>query len=133
MNRELMKELENEIIKAYEEGVTLDSAETLASRFLHAQIQVSEDLRNADLDARMKKTGVKSIRAAVYTETVSTAEKRPTEAAMEHLLNSDELVVSAQNAFDTAEVDRDELERYFSIFQNAHVHFRTVARGRFEG
>lgn len=126
------KQLENDIIKAYEEGVTLDEAERLAAKFLAAQLQVSELLKKADLDSRMRKSGVKSIRAAVYLSIVQNSEKKPTESHIEHSMNLDELVTKEQEAFDTAETQKAELERVFDIFSNAHIYFRGLAKGRFE-
>ncbi len=124
-----IKELETQIQSSYSEGVTLDQAEKLAGRFLHAQMQVSTELRKSDLDARMRKSGLKAVKAAVYTDTCSKADKKPTEGALEHLINMNELVSGEQDALDRAEVNRDELERLYSIFQQAHVYFRQIGRG----
>jgi len=126
------KDLEQIIIDSYESGITLDEAEKLAGRFLAAQIEVSRELQVADLNSRMRKSGVKAIRAAVYTSTIQQADKRPTEAALDHTLNMDELVLTEQKEFDTTEANKAELERMYSIFQNAHLHFRAIAKGRFE-
>lgn len=124
--------LEELIITSYESGVTLDEAEKLAARFLHAQMQVADSLREKDLDARMRKSGLKSIRSAVYGNIISAAEKKPTESALEHSLNNDTLVSNAQEELDKAEVSRDEMERYYSIFREAHIYYRGVSKGRFE-
>lgn len=126
------KDLEDEIIKVYTEGVTLDEAEKLAAKFLAAQISVSQDLQKADLDSRMRKTGVKSIRAAVYLNIVQNSEKKPTESQIEHSINIDEIVNKEQESFDAAETSKAELERLFDIFSNAHIFFRGLAKGRFE-
>jgi len=130
--KKLCEELENEIKEAYEQGVTLDQAEKLAAKFLHAQLQVSKQLTEADLDSRMRKTGVKSIRAAIYMNAASKGDKKPTEAMLASIVDSDELVSGEQNSFDAAEANKNELERYYEIFLNAHVYFRGVAKGRFE-
>lgn len=126
------KALEEKIKQSFNEGVTLPEAEKLAGEFLHAQLIVSSELTKADLDSRLRKTGVKSIRAAIYLDIVRQADKKPTEMQLTSMLDSDKIVLSEQEAFDTAEVQRDELERYYSIFQNAHIHYRSVAKGRFE-
>ncbi len=47
------------------------------------------------------------------------------------LVDSNEVVQQEQQSLDTAEVSRDELERYFDIFQNGHIHFRGLAKGSF--
>lgn len=130
--QEFCDKLEAKIIDSYETGVTMEQAEHLASEFLAAQIRVSSELKNRDLDARMKKTGVKSIRAHAYMDAASKGDKKPTEAAIAAIIDTDSIVIEQQNVLDTAEVNRDELERYFGIFQNAHVHYRNVAKGRFD-
>lgn len=129
----LCQALESEIEKSYIEGVTLGEAEKLAGQFLHAQMAVSRELQKADLDTRMRKSGLKAIRAAVYLDIVQKSEKKPTEAAIAAMVDTDELVQGEQKSFDTAEVDHDELERYYNIFIQAHVHFRTIAKGNFNG
>lgn len=132
ISKDQLKDLEDVIVSSYESGVTLEEAEKLASRFLHAQIQVSSRLRELDLDARMKKSGAKAVRAAVYLSEATKGDKKPSDVMLQAHVDRDSLVQDAQNALDAAEVDRDELDRYFSIFREAHIHFRGIAKGRFE-
>lgn len=129
----LCEELTNQIKDSYEQGTTLEEAEKLAGKFLYAQIQVSEELKKSDLDSRMRKSGLKSLRSAIYIDAVSKSEKKPTEAALEAMITSDDVVIGSQNAFDTAEANRDSLERYYNIFREAHIHFRSIAKGSFGG
>lgn len=128
----LCKGLEDKIQAAYTEGLTVTEAEKLAGEFLHAMLAVSSELKAADLCARMHKSGVKAIRAGVYLKTVQSNDKKPTEAQIGALIDSDEIVQSEQNAYDTAEVDRDDLERYYNIFREAHVWARGISRGKFD-
>lgn len=128
----LFQELEKAISDAYTEGVTLDQAEKLAAKALSAQVALSEQLASADLHARMSKSGLKAIKAAVYMNTVSAADKKPTEAMISSIVDSDEHVAQSQDQLDKAEVERDELNRLYDIFHEAHVYFRGVAKGRFE-
>lgn len=131
--REVCKHLELEIQNSYTDGVSLDEAEKLAGQFLHAQMQTSQELSKLDLDSRMRKTGVKAVRAAIYADIVSKATiKKPTEAAIENEIILNEIVQNEQNALDVAEASRDELERYYQIFREAHTYFRQLARGKFE-
>lgn len=125
-------QLESKIQTTYEEGVTLEQAEKLAAEFLYAQMAVSNELKNQDLDARMKKSGLKAIRAAVYTDACSKLDKKPTENALENILNTDGNVQTAQDEFDQAEVNRDELLRYYNIFREAHIYYRGISKGKFE-
>lgn len=128
----LCQQLEAKIQQSYSEGVTLEDAESLAAEFLFAQMQVSNELKKADLDSRMRKSGVKAVKAAIYTEAVSKADKKPTEGALEHLINSNELVQGEQEALDKAEVEKDDLTRYYNIFREAHIYYRGIAKGKFD-
>jgi hypothetical protein len=130
---EYCKKLEAKIIDSYESGVTIDAAERLAGEFLSAMIRVSDELKVSDLDSRMKKSGVKSIRAAIYTDAKSKPDVKLTEAAVEHLINLNNVVQNEQISLDKAEVDRDSLERYYNIFKEAHLHYRSISKGRFDG
>lgn len=132
--KELCQQLESEIEQSYEEGVTPEKAEKLAGKFLKAQMQVSAELTKADLSSRMRKSGVKAVRAAVYLDIVSKAEsKKPTETHIASTIDTNDLVGTEQQAYDEAEVQKSELERYYDIFVQAHVHFRTIAKGTFGG
>lgn len=129
---EKLKALEKKIIDTYESGVTLEEAEKLAAEFLHAQLSVSSELTKHSLDLRMKKTGNKSIRAAVYLEIVSAADKKPTESQISAIIETDKTVAAQQDALDKAEVLTAELERYYDIFVNAHIFYRGIAKGKFD-
>lgn len=121
-------ELEKIIQNAYESGTTIEEAERLAARFLHAQLQVSTELSKASLDARMRKSGLKAVRAAVYLEEATKGDKKPSDVMLDALVNRHEVVQSEQDEFDKAEVKTAELERLYSIYGNAHVYFRQVSR-----
>ncbi len=131
-NEVLYSELVKEIKDAYEAGITMEAAEKLAGKFLYGQIQVSSELLSSDLDARMRKSGTKAIKSAVRTEELKKHEKKPTEGFLEDVVNLSELVQGEQERLDTAEVYRDYLQNLLSIFKDAHIHFRSVAKGRFE-
>lgn len=128
----LCLELKEEIKKVYGFGVTLEEAEKLAAKFLHAQFEVSEQLKSANLNSRMRKSGIKSIRAAVYLEAATKTEKKPSDTYLDALVNSDKLVSGEQEALDTSEVLHQSLQNYFDIFKEGHIFFRGVAKGRFE-
>lgn len=127
-----IKDLEKDIVKAYESGVTLEEAERLAGKFLHAQIQLSGRLKAADLDARMRKSGLKAVKAVVYLEESKKGDKKPTEATLTAMIDSNPVVSMEQDAYDQTEVDKDELQRLYDVFHEAHVYFRGIAKGRFE-
>lgn len=125
-------DLKLDIINSYEAGVTIEQAERLAAKFLAAQIEVGEELRKADLDARMRKTGVKAVKAAIYLETVGAADRKPSDTFIENVVNSDKIVQDEQKSLDEAEVERAALDNYLSVFREAHIYYRGVAKGRFE-
>lgn len=129
---EHFEELKKDVLRAYEEGVSIPEAERLAAKFLHAQMDVADQISTLDLSARMKKNGYKTMRAQVYLDIVQGAEKKPTEAQIEAQICTNTLVASSQNAHDFAEVGCAALERYFDIFKDAHIYFRGIAKGRLE-
>lgn len=127
--KELCFRLEQELVRSYSEGVSLTDAEKLAGQFLHAQMQVSTELAKVDLDARMRKSGLKAIKAAVYIESCRMTDKKPTESSLEHTINSTPIVNEEQGRLDEAETSKAEFERYYDIFREAHVYFRQMSKG----
>ncbi len=125
--------LVEKIKKSYEQGVTAEEAERLAGEFLYASVKLGEELRKVDLDARMKKSGLKAIKAAVYLEAVSGSDKKPTEAMLTAIIDTHDLVQKEQDGLDKAEVERDEIKNLMSVFHEGHVHFRGIAKGTFGG
>ncbi len=110
----------------------MEEAEKLAAKFLSAQLRLANELRTADLDSRMRKAGLKAIKASVYlaAATIVDGGKKPTEAALAAMVDSNEIVSGEQSAFDKAECDRDLLQNYFNVFREAHVFFRGISRGQ---
>ena len=125
-------ELEADIKRTYEEGVTLDRAERLAAKFLSAQITIANELVNIDLDCRMKKSAVKALRAAVYMEAATKGDKKPSDTMLNSMVDMNQLVQGEQKVFDESDSLREHLQTYFSIFKEAHIYFRGVSKGRFE-
>lgn len=124
--------LKKDITRSYEEGVSMEEAEKLAAKFLDGSIQVGEAIKTSDLDRRMKKAGVKAIKAAVYLEAATQGDRKPSDRLLEAVVDSSKLVTDAQQSFDEADVEVANLSNLLSVFHEAHVHFRTIARGRFE-
>ncbi len=129
--KDFCAKLETAIRDSYTNGVTMEEAEKLAGKFLGGQLAVSTQLKAVSLDARMRKSGLKAMRAAIYLGEIKGADKKPTEAQLAALVDTHEVVQSEQNALDTAEVEREALERYYDVFGNAHIHFRSIAKGSF--
>lgn len=126
------KELEKDIQNAYESSPTIEDAEKLAAKFLTAQIECGRALSSADLDSRMQKSGLKGIKAAVYMDAATKSEKKPTEAMLAAIVDTDRIVQESQDGFDRADVHKNELANYLDVFKNAHIYFRSLAKGRFE-
>jgi chromosome segregation ATPase len=125
-------ELEDDIKRAYEESVTIEEAEKLAAKFLGAQIEIARMLREVSLDCRMRKQGLKAIKSAVRTDEIGKHDKKPTEGALDDVVNLSELVSGEEKRYDEAEAAREELERFYGIFHEAHIFFRGISKGRFE-
>lgn len=131
-NSNRYEQLEKKIVTSYSEGVTISDAESLAAEFLEAMLLVSSDLRQADLDTRMRKTGLKAVKAAVLLEEARKGDKKPADSLLAALVDRSELVISEQKSFDTAENEKESLERLFSVFKESHVHFRGISKGKYD-
>lgn len=133
MNSQDLKNLEQKIQDSYEKGTTPEEAERLAAEFLHAQLRLAEEIKNRDLESRMRKSGLKAIRSALYTKITAVGEgsKKPTEAAIDAMITSESVVQSEQDELDKSEVERDRLERYYDIFVNGHIFYRGIAKGKY--
>lgn len=131
---EFFVECEEAIKNAYDTGTSMEDAEKLAAKFWRATYMVAQELRDADLDARMKKAGFKAIRSGAYVDEATKdrgAEKKPTVDMLEALVTRNPQVVAAQKGMDHAEVERDSLSNYLNIFREGHIYFRGIARGTF--
>lgn len=126
------KEIETDIQNAYIGSVSIQDAELLAAKFLHAMIQIGDALRDADLDSRMRKSGLKALKAGVYLNEASKGDKKPSDVMLNAMVDRDAMVCDSQMAFDRAEVYKLELENYLHVAKEAHIYFRGVAKGRFE-
>ena len=126
-------DLIEEILKAGDEGVTVQHAERVAAKALFVMNAISEDLARSDKDSRMRKQGVKAIRSAVRQEEIKKHDKKPTEGALEDVVNLDSLVQSEETGFNEAEIQTEKLTREFNISKEAHLYFRSVAKGTFNG
>ncbi len=129
----MIEKLKEKIVKAYESGVSMGEAERLAGEFLAAQITLSDELKVLDLDARMRKSGLKAVKSAVRQEELKKHEKKPTEGHLEDVVNLDSMVQTEQDALDTAEVQRDHIKNTLDITREGHIFFRGVAKGSFGG
>lgn len=126
------EELKAIVESAYESAVDMMEAERLAARFLSAQMQIASELAKVDLDARMRKSGVKAVRAEVYKTEMAKYDKKPSDSVLEAEVNSSEIVRAEQDAFDKVDSRNEILNIYLGIFKDAHIFFRTVSKGKFD-
>lgn len=128
-----IQDLEEKVREAYQNGVTQEQAERLAGEFLEANFQLAEKLKMAELDARMRKSGLKAVKGAAYLEIVQKSERKPTEAQITAMLDTEGMINKEQENLDKAEVECNFLERIYSTCQNAHVLYRKISGGTFSG
>lgn len=128
------EELEQDIRNAYEKATDEDEAKHLAAKFLLAQLDAGRELANLDLDARMKKTGLKACKGTAYLQFASVADggKKPTEATLTSFIDTDKSVIAEQDRLDKAEVERNLVQNYLNVFSEAHIFFRKLSDKRFE-
>lgn len=125
--------LEAKIATSYEQGTTQEEAERLAAEFLGAQFKVAGLLANADLDSKMRRSGVKAIKAAVYMQKATEGDKKPSDVLLNAAVDLHEVVQSEQEAYDRSEAYSDSLERYYNIFRESHLYYRSISKGTFGG
>lgn len=121
--------LVEQIEKAYNEGITQSEAERLAAGSLLVMNDLSNKLIGTESDRRMRKQGLKAIRAAVRLEAAKSSEKKPTESMIDAMVDSNEMVAETESAYDAAEVGSQAVDRQYSIAKEAHLYFRSVAKG----
>lgn len=126
----------NQLIKEVEavadQGITLDHAERVAGLALSTMNQLSEQLLITERNRRMRKAGLKAIKAATRQEEIKKHDRKPTESQLDDVLALNALVQQEEDGFDDAEVETELLERQFGIAKECHLYFRSVSRGRFE-
>jgi hypothetical protein len=128
----VFKELKATIDRVYNEGCTILEAERLAARTLSIRLDISDRIKEVDLDARMKRHGVKATRAQVYMDEIVKFDKKPAEAYLENAVNLSNLVDVAESLYSIADTEVDRLKTYLGVFSDAHIYFRTIAKGTYE-
>ena len=129
----MFEEVQALVDRAYDEEITMQEAEKLATRLLSVQMTIAKELATVKLDARMRKSGVKAVKAVAYLDEVKKHDKKPSDSYLEHVVNTNENVNKEQDAFDAADVNAETLETLLSVFKEAHIHFRSISRGAYNG
>lgn len=127
-----ISELEKKVITSYQTSVGIEEAEKLAGEFLGAQILIAQELRNTSLDAAMRKNGVKVVRGDALLRVLEETEKKPADSVLQALVDTDAKVVKEQEAYEQAKAGADYLQNFLSIFKDAHIFYRGIAKGKFE-
>lgn len=123
-----------EIVKeAHTTGVTMDQAEKYAARFLGAQLTIAAELAGLDIDARMKKNGMKAAKAQAYLDICRASDKKPSDVYIEQEVTLNSTVCTTVDMFDRADARKENLTLYLGIFKDAHVYFRGIAKGTYNG
>lgn len=118
---------------AYRTGTTLEEAEKHAARFLEAQLNVASELAKLDIDARMKKNGMKAAKAQVYLDLCGKSEKKPSDTFLEQQVTLDKTANVAVDLYEYADARRENLMLFLGIFKDAHIYFRGIAKGNYSG
>lgn len=126
-------ELKEAIKKATDEGVSIPDAERLAAKTLTARIELSEEIKTQAIDAKMKRLGVKAVQAETYKKATEGVEKKPTEAALIHTINLNPEVIQEEINHAEAEAELEYKQSLLEIFKDAHLYFRSIMKGSFEG
>lgn len=129
---EEFSELQGILHQAYEGSVTIEDAERYAALFLETQMKIATRLQRADLDARMRKSGVKATRAKVFQAECAKSDKKPSDSVLEAAIEVSEEVRTEQQNYDNADSTREMLQTYLGIFREAHIYFRGISKGRYE-
>jgi hypothetical protein len=122
------EELILDIQQAAESGVRVDRAELLAGKCLFIMNSISVELAKADKDRRMRKRGSKAIRSAVRLEESKRHDKKPPETALDDYCNTSKIVQDEEQAYDEAEVAKEELQRQYDITNECHLYFRGISK-----
>ena len=123
------KQLVDQIGKAANETVTIEDAERIAGFSLFVMNSLSEQLKTLDIERRMRKSGLKAIKSATRITETKKHDKKPTEGALDDAVNTNELVISEEQAFDDAEVETEETKRQYDIAAESHLYFRSLMKG----
>lgn len=126
------QQLIKEVDAVNDQGITIDHAERVAGLALSTMNELSEQLAVTDKARRMRKAGLKAIRAITRQEEIKKHDKKPTESQLDDVLTLNGMVQKEEDGFDEAEVETELLERQFGISKESHLYFRSISKGRFE-
>jgi hypothetical protein len=107
-----------------------DEAPNMAAMCLIAQASLLADLAAADLRSRALKRDIDFAKAKAFADIKQTpADKKPTDALVQNLVNKDEEVRRISNEQNIAERDYKQLSNIHALLKEAHLTFRSIKKG----
>lgn len=125
--------LKEDVLRIYEESISITEAERLSAKFLHAQMEISEEIKRKDLDARMKKAGLETMESKVLLDEIAKHDKKPSDSVLSAVVATNEQVNASKNAMFEAQTETEALKRLYEIFKDGHIFARGIAKGSYDG
>ena len=123
-----MKELE----AAHEARYAPERADRTAALFLDTQLRLASYVVDIDFRTRMSKNELDRVSAEKYFElkaaALTGADKKMTEASLEHAIAKDEAVYKVKEEVARSESEQKKWANVMSIMNNGHIFFRTVSK-----
>src|ERR1035437_11121561 len=112
----------------YQGNFDYSKSDRMAALALMVQIELAKFTADAEWRARQPKAEIKHISAEANFKYRTSAEKKPSEAALEQLVNKDPEVKKAE--LDMAEYERDakKWQNYLLTLRDAHIFFRNLGK-----
>jgi hypothetical protein len=110
-------------------------AELTAALCLEAQKQLAQFLSDAELLSKERKAEVERIEAERYfhyKENKSSLSEKITDVALNRMVAKDPEVLSAKREQYVAEADFGKYKNLFGVLKDAHIFFRSLAKGNSE-
>jgi|ERR1700722_1131410 len=126
---ELVEKCFAELKAASQDKYETDKAERTAALFLQAQMKLAFFIEDIESAARHSKSFIDKIESDKYFEIKDAAVgKKITEAAMEHSVAHDPVVVEAKKANSNAESELRKYNYLMASLKEGHIFFRGMGR-----
>jgi hypothetical protein len=126
-------ELKADVLRIYEESITIPEAERLAAKFLYAQMEISDEIKTKDLDARMRKAGVETTESQVLLDEIAKHDKKPSDSILTAIVATSSIVNEAKDSMFRAQTETEALKRLYEMLKDAHIFCRGIAKGNYDG
>jgi hypothetical protein len=127
---DLIKQVSIELNIAHSKKYDAVQAELTAALILEAQKELSEFLADAELISKEKKAEVERVEAEQYFFYKGSQKEKTTDVALTRLVSKDRSVLEAKKQQYEAESDFSKYKNLFGMLKDAHVFFRSLARGK---